>query len=171
MLDAPTQPKSPFEIALAFVLEREGGAVITNDPHDPGGLTKWGISKRAHPEVDIQALTREGAAAIYRSDYWLPTGCEELPPAVAVVLFDSAVNQGASTAVKLLQFSVGVNPDGVVGPKTLRAVQTIGTRYVVREFLARRLHRYMQTKGFDVFGPGWIKRVLLAHEASIGVAA
>ena len=60
----------PFEAAVNDVLGEEGGYV--NNPADPGGETNWGISKRAFPQVDIKALTRDDAKALYRANYWDP---------------------------------------------------------------------------------------------------
>lgn len=57
---------SDFERALAFCLKWEGGDKITDDPRDPGGLTKFGISQRAYPNEDIRKLTRGRAAFLYR---------------------------------------------------------------------------------------------------------
>ena len=54
------QPIDNFTRAISFVLKWEGGYV--NDPADPGGKTKYGISKRYHPKVDIKALTEKEAA-------------------------------------------------------------------------------------------------------------
>lgn len=85
-----------FHKAVGFVLDREGG--YTYDPDDPGGETNWGISKVAHPRVDIKNLTREGAIAIYRESYWLAMGCDFLPWPLDVVIFDTAVNQGPGYA-------------------------------------------------------------------------
>ncbi|MBI5843910.1 MAG: hypothetical protein HZB23_04475 [Deltaproteobacteria bacterium] len=48
-------------------MAHEGGYV--NDPADPGGETRFGISRRAYPNEDIKALTRERAAEIYYRDY------------------------------------------------------------------------------------------------------
>ena len=56
-----------FETAIAFVLNEEGG--YSNDPRDPGGETNFGISKRAHPQVDIKNLTLEEAESIYRYEH------------------------------------------------------------------------------------------------------
>ena len=53
-----------FEDAFDRLISHEGGYV--NDPLDPGGETKFGISKRSYPTLDIAALTREDARAIYR---------------------------------------------------------------------------------------------------------
>ena len=80
--------------SLQFVLKWEGGYV--NDPKDPGGETKYGISKRAHPNEDIKNLTPERALVIYQNEYWTPIGGDNLPLPTCVVAFDSAVNCGVS---------------------------------------------------------------------------
>lgn len=94
------EPTSQFNRALEFVLRWEGGYV--NDKDDPGGETKFGISKRAYPEVNIKELTREQAGEIYRRDYYDVFGCNDRPYSIALTLFDTAVNCGiARTAVWL----------------------------------------------------------------------
>ena len=52
-----------FTSAFDFVLGREGGYV--NDPHDPGGETNFGITKRDHPDLDIKNLSIKKAREIY----------------------------------------------------------------------------------------------------------
>jgi len=42
--------KYNFDLAADCVLVHEGGLI--EDPHDPGGKTKWGISSRAYPDND-----------------------------------------------------------------------------------------------------------------------
>ena len=59
-----------FYIEIENVIKHEGGYV--NDPSDPGGETKYGISKKAYPKVDIKNLTLDDAIEIYKDDYWLP---------------------------------------------------------------------------------------------------
>ena len=67
-----------FETAVDFILSVEAGLV--NDPSDPGGLTKFGISQRAYPDVNIRDLTLDGAKTLYRKDYWNRCSCDKLPP-------------------------------------------------------------------------------------------
>lgn len=88
-----------FEKAVAFVLKHEGGYI--NDPRDPGGETKYGISKRAYPALDIKNLTEEQAKAIYRLDYWDRGGCNSLDWPLCFVHFDSCVNLGVGRATAL----------------------------------------------------------------------
>lgn len=94
-----------FDKALAFVLKWEGG--YTCDPDDPGGETRWGISKRAHPGLDIANLTEEQAAEIYRTEYWDGAGCDDLPYPLDVCIFDCAVNCGVHVAKRIRNDSKG----------------------------------------------------------------
>lgn len=142
---------------ITLILKHEGGYV--NDPRDPGGETKYGISKRAYPARDIAALTEQQARDIYARDYWAPCKCSELPPALALCVFDAAVNQGAGYAAKLLQQVLNVKIDGKIGPQTIEkaAIDPAGT---VARYQAARALSYTKTKGFDVYGGGWMARVM-----------
>jgi len=95
------------EEAIKNVLGREGG--YANNPADRGGETKYGISKRSYPNLDIANLTKEEAAAIYKRDYWDGMNIDQLPPEMREVVFDAAVNQGKGFASKALQQS-GMDP-------------------------------------------------------------
>lgn len=96
---------STFEEAVAKVLKHEGGYV--NDPDDPGGETKYGISKRAYPNVDIKNLTEAQAKAIYKRDYWDAIGADQLPANVRYAAFDTAVNMGVGKAKQFIKESGG----------------------------------------------------------------
>lgn len=72
--------------------KKDGG--YTNDPVDPGGETRWGISKKAYPDIDIKSLTKEEAMLIYERDYWLKIGADKMDKRMAITCFDSAVNCG-----------------------------------------------------------------------------
>lgn len=149
-----------FPVALAFVLLKEGGATVTEDPDDPGGLTKYGISQRAYPKLDIRNLTQAQASNIYRADYWLAAGCDRVPGAIGMMLFDIAVNQGQVTAAKLLQEAAGTPPDGKIGPRTVAAVARKHPRDMLGEYTVRRLMRYAATKNFEKYGLGWNRRAV-----------
>ena len=83
---------SNFDAAFGIVVGVEGGYV--NDPQDPGGETKYGISKRRYPSEDIANLTLERAKFLYQRDYWNPHHCDALPWGEALLVFDTAVNGG-----------------------------------------------------------------------------
>ena len=69
--------------AFDMVIGNEGGYV--NDPYDKGRETKYGISKKQYPHVDIPSLTLEQARDIYHKDYWCRYKCDCLPDALSVV--------------------------------------------------------------------------------------
>ena len=89
---------SNFTLIVNEVLRFEGGYV--NNPNDPGGETNYGISKKSYPSLDILHLSKADAVAIYYRDYWLPSGADSLPFPLAAEVFDCAVNQGMSRAMK-----------------------------------------------------------------------
>src|SRR3990167_72919 len=129
-----------FDTAVEFVLGFEGD--ISDNPHDSGGLTRFGISQKSYPDLDIRSITRDQAKEIYRSDYWDRAKCNELPAQLAIILFDSAVNQGPGLAIRLLQKSLGVNADGAIGPITIAAAHRADLNTVVGELIARRAYQY-----------------------------
>ena len=119
-----------FSHAIQFILQAEGGYV--NDPTDRGGETNFGISKRAYPDLDIKNLSLNDAENIYFKDYWLKAKCNELPPQMAIVVFGSAVNHGVTRAIKLLQQTLKVEVDGIIGQQTLAAASAQNNRYMLR---------------------------------------
>lgn len=149
-----TRP-DPFLPAVELVLRHEGGLV--DHPRDPGGLTNFGISQRAYPNLDIRSLTRDDAIAIYRRDYWDANRCGEMPGGIGLSVFDFAVNAGNHRAVTLLQRIVGVTVDGVAGPKTLAATRGAGAAEC-RRYADGRLSFYRSLSTWDAFGRGWTRR-------------
>lgn len=93
-----------FDIAVGFTLSQEGDTNGSphNDPDDPGGSTRWGISQRYHQDVDVLRLTREQAIEIYRREYWNPN-CQELPWPISALHFDTCVNPGVAHARRFLE--------------------------------------------------------------------
>lgn len=92
------QTDKNFIASVAFTIFREVGnspnGGYTNDPHDPGGETKWGISKRYHPNIDILKLDRHEAERIYYLEYWLASGADRMPWPYCLAVFDSCVIPG-----------------------------------------------------------------------------
>lgn len=152
-----------FDKAVDHIIALEGGYV--NDPRDPGGETKYGISKRSYPNEDIKNLTIARAKEIYRRDYWDKCRCDELPPKLAYYVFDAAVNQGVKAAITLLQRTVKTKEDGVIGPATIKAAQSANVEAPAL-YLANRALRYANTNNFAVYGAGWMKRLFLVAESA-----
>lgn len=134
------------------IIEREGG--LTDDPRDRGGLTKWGISQRAYPELDIASLTRAEAAKIYERDYLRRHKLHELTNVQnAEIVCDWIVNCGP-IVIKTLQRVLKVTPDGVIGPQTLRAINTADPNVL----LHARLDYYLRLADHP-FLLGWVNRL------------
>jgi len=127
--------KDDFEKALKFVLKWEGG--YANDPNDPGGETKFGICKRSYPELDISKLTLEQAKEIYYKNYWLKSGCDELPYPFNIIVFDTAVNIGRR-----------------------RAIEFLNAYNDWRDYLLKRLYTYSKFKQAKLYFRGWANRTL-----------
>jgi lysozyme family protein len=127
-----------FQAVVSFVIDvsEGGGKLIT----DQGGATRFGISQRAHPDVDVPTLTREGAVALYRARYWQKIQGDSLPRAVALAVFDAAVNMSPAPAIKLLQRVLRV--DGVMGPVTVAAVGRANPVALIAAFLGERCRFY-----------------------------
>lgn len=153
-----------FERAIDIILQCEGGEC--NDVNDPGGHTKYGISSRAHPDVDIAALSISQASDIYRRDYWVPNECDDLPFWAALCVFDSAVNMGRGHAVRCLQQTANVNLDGKIGPVTKRVIRMMDPADGIAEFMAHRIQAYTRMRGWDRYGRGWTRRCFVVAMAA-----
>lgn len=146
-----------FMVAFEKLIGHEGGYV--NHPSDPGGETNFGISKRSYPGEDIKGMTQARAMEIYCRDYWGPAGCDAVPPAVRFDLFDMAVNAGVKPAVRCLQRAVGEVQDGVIGPKTLMALNSTPTPSILARFNGARLEHLTNLPTWPAFGKGWARRI------------
>jgi len=159
------------DAAITHVLRFEGGYV--NEPDDPGGETNFGISNRAYPDWEIKALTRQQAKIIYFKDYWLPLRCGRVPALLALPLLDAGVNQGVGAAVRMLQASVGVHTDGVLGPVTMAAVAGYGdVAALVDSFTLARIRRYVhiasKREASKKYLLGWVHRALTCLQLTKG---
>lgn len=122
-----------FRQAMAFTLKWEGG--ITEDS---GGITKWGISQKAYPNLDIVNLTPLQACQIYVQDYWDAMGCDDIPFPFNAAVFDTAVNCGVARAKDWFRNSNDVN-----------------------EFLEKRKQYYIDLAKSPKYQPylkGWLNR-------------
>lgn len=121
------------------IVAREGGFV--NDPDDPGGATNFGVTIHTMRALgmdldrdgsvsvdDVRQLTKEQAVDIFVKHYFEKPLIALLPARLHATVFDMYVNSG-SNAVKILQrlmrqMGQSLVVDGVLGPKTIAAVQT-----------------------------------------------
>ena len=146
------------------LMKYEGGYV--NDPDDLGGETKFGISKRAYPKLDIRNLTETDAMLIFHRDYYLPLNIQSfVDDQIAWQVFDFGVNAGVRRSAKMVQRIVGAFPDGQIGSKSLDLINNYSGEYPLHiEFMSERLKYYMmltekRTKNMKYL-KGWIFRAL-----------
>lgn len=172
--DIPLSYSLAFRKAVTFVLIIEGALYAdgtpkddlgyVNDPTDPGGETKGGISKRAFPHLDIKNLTLEKIVSLYHVRYWRAAHCLDWSAPVALMVFDAAVQHGPVTAIELLQEISGVKADGKVGPLTRAAVASLDSGYLVNRYSLRRARFYARiiTKNQSQtrFIEGWHNRLV-----------
>lgn len=153
-----------FRYAIDRVLAHEGGYV--NDPDDPGGETKYGISKRSYPKADIRNLTREHAEGIYYRDFWIGPRIDCIADTrVAAKMLDLAVNMGPHRAVKLLQAaanSLGCElvEDGELGAKTLAAVNGIAHKPALLCSILIEAGLYYRSLRKPRYLAGWLNRLI-----------
>ncbi len=152
---------SVFDKIFDRLMKHEGGYV--NHPSDPGGETMWGVTKRvaqAHGYWgDMRNLPKSLAKQITEQSYYKAVKGDQLDRLIAWQLTDAAYNHGNRRAVKFLQAAVGVSQDGLIGPRTLAAVNKMDKNDVVLLFNAERIEFYTGLRGWVSFGKGWARRV------------
>lgn len=160
-----------FDDAFKYVMGWEGGSKVTKDPVDPGGVTKYGISAKAHPGVDIENLTEAEAKQIYEQEYWNPLGCNDIQGVKAIKLFDAGVNVGRVMAAILAQQAYndvkrpedpGLETDGIVGYHTVEALKAVEQEPWLEAFVDRLTlyYYYLVNKKPELarFIKGWTRR-------------
>jgi lysozyme family protein len=143
----------------------EGGYV--NDSSDPGGETKYGISKRSYPSEDIRNLTKARAVQIFKEDYAEQIHFEqfvEINPRLALYILDCAIHSGPARAIMIMQRSGNTDVDGKIGPKTLRAAELAD---IDIRFMAERATFLSGLKLYRIYGDGWMSRLFMLSGSSV----
>ncbi len=169
MTRQPTPPQSPypaaFDRAVSRLLRDEGGYVL--NPADPGGATRFGISQRDYPHLDIRALTRDEAVAIYFRDWWSRFGYGDFAEPIGAKLFNLAVNMGPGNAGRCLQRALRacgrqIADDGVIGAATRAAAAQANQSALIAAFRAEAAGYYRALAAAnpvdDEFLRGWLNR-------------
>ena len=155
-----------FEKAMMFVTKWEG--IYSFDKDDPGGETKYGISKRAFPSVNIKALTYDQAKELMFVNYWLKGKCNNVQPKLKTAYFDSCVNIGITNSGKILQRTINsfkkakLEVDGLFGEKSLKALGDCNNQEIPYRFILFRIQFYqtiikVRPKSIKYI-KGWLRR-------------
>jgi lysozyme family protein len=168
-------PSSLFLRAASHSLDLEGGLV--DNKSDKGGKTNFGISDARDGKKDglidldndgkgdipPENLTKEQALDIYHQEYWLPCHGDELPPSIAIFLFDTAIHFSVEKATKLLQRKLNVFADGKIGHITIKAINAKNQNELLINLLTERAYLYHAIVKADssqaIFLEGWFARL------------
>lgn len=160
------------EKAIQDLIDIEGGEV--NDPDDLGKLTKFGISARMYPTLDIHNLTREQATEIYSRDYWEAFNLGSLPPVLGTLVLHYGAVAGPATAIILLQRALGVKADGILGIKTVTAAINALSKYpndTIAKVVAVQItymKELVQKRPVQIkFWDGWMARIVKSVISSV----
>jgi len=164
--------KENWDKSFAMVIKSEGGFV--NNPKDPGGMTNLGVTRanwqaylnRDVTESEMRALTPDIVKPFYKTMYWDKIKGDQLPSGVDYAAYDLAVNSGTGKAAKFLQEIAGVAADGVIGPKSLEAINACNPEQTVEALCDMRMDFLKRLSTFGTFGKGWSIRVAGVKDAA-----
>jgi len=161
-----------FERIFERILEHEGG--YSNHPADNGGATNMGVTQKVFNEYlaasgqkpySVKMITRQQVKAIFNVKYWIAVKADKLQHGWDYAIVDMAYNSGPSRAVRLAQTVLGLEPDGIVGPKTVAAIFHAPVEKL-DEFNDRRLAYLKTLDDWPVFKKGWSDRVAMVKAKS-----
>lgn len=144
-----------FNYILANEVNKDNPDQVTDNPKDPGGITKYGISLRflrsISPERlktygiysaesdDINNLTMIQARALYKGEFWDHAPFDKITLQQNVnFIFDMAVHMGISPAIKCAQRACWamtgkrdiIHDDGILGSETIFLINRCGAHLV-----------------------------------------
>lgn len=165
-----------FLQAFEAMIKDEGGYVLHTVQGDRGGMTYAGIARNFNSDWEGWAFIDRGETpptemvrSWYHTSYWLPiAGDSIISQVVASSIFNFAVNSSAprrpTVAVKLAQLVVGATPDGVLGSRSVAALNAYPEDKFVMAYALAKIARYRdivtRNRTQIKFLLGWINRTL-----------
>lgn len=162
-----------YKKLVPFIRKWEGGFV--NDPDDLGGATNKGVTiatyeaycrKKGYPKPTVEQLKNLSDAEwseIFKTLYWDRWKADEIKSqSVANILVDWVWASGVY-GIKRPQDIVGVLPDGLVGPKTLAAVNSKNPEGLFKAIKQARIYfvdEICRKRPANLkFRKGWLNRI------------
>lgn len=164
-----------IDILAPFILSFEGGYV--NHPNDKGGATNKGVTLATWrvngrdingdgkiDEEDLKLITEEEAIAIMKKNYWDKLKADDIKSqSIANLIVDWGWGSGPVTAAKKIQRIVGAEADGIVGPKTIAAINAQDPEALFKKIHNERKLHFESIVRNDpsqqVFLKGWMRRL------------
>jgi len=164
-----------FEYLLPFIEKWEGGYV--NDPLDLGGATNRGVTIGTWKSVgydidgdgdideeDLKQITRvDMAEGVLRPHYWDLCQADRIKSqSIANIIVDWVWMSGVM-GIKQVQALLGVKVDGIVGEKTLSAINDASQRelfFLIKEARVAYVERICSKRSENMlFRNGWLRRI------------
>jgi lysozyme family protein len=150
-----------FDEAFDALLKHEGG--FSDHAADPGGKTRFGVTevvaRREGYRGDMRDYPLDEAKRVYQKLYWNALRLDDLRSEFRFDLFDAGVNSGVAQTVRWVQRIVGVTVDGLLGPRTLSAVNNSDAAKFLAKFNGQRLLFMTSLSTWPSFGRGWARRI------------
>ena len=150
-----------FDEAFDALLKHEGG--FSDHAADPGGKTRFGVTevvaRREGYRGDMRDYPLDEAKRVYQKLYWNALRLDDLRSEFRFDLFDAGVNSGVAQTVRWMQRIVGVTVDGLLGPRTLSAVNNSDAAKFLAKFNGQRLLFMTSLSTWPSFGRGWARRI------------
>lgn len=155
---------------IEHILMTEGGYV--NDPNDKGGPTNFGITLETLENwrrrtdltaVDVKNLTVDEARLILTQKYVIGPGLNRIEDeSLRLLVVDMFINHGDTRATGLIQTALRLVGDGILGPKTLSALNGVEQDRIYDAVLSERIRFYGRIITRDPsqsrFAAGWFDR-------------
>lgn len=159
---------------VPFILSWETDK-YTNNKKDKGGPTKYGITLATWRRVgydkngdgvlneeDVKLLTKDDFHRVFKQNFWNACKADKIQDqSVANMLVDFAYNSGVKRAATYLQLTLGITADGIIGNKTLFAINKSNGKRLFERFKKTR-EDYLKSiaKGEQKdFLDGWLRRL------------
>ena len=157
------------KLMIPFIKKWEGG--FANDPDDKGGCTMMGVTIATYMKyygkdktcADLKNITDDEWLTIFKDGYWKPWKADEIKnQSIAQLCVDMGWGSGPKTAIKKVQACLGLKADGIVGPKTLAALNQTPASGVFRKLWVMRynwFHEIAKVGNNKKFLRGWLNRL------------
>ena len=156
---------SRLDTLARFIRSWEGGFV--NDPRDRGGATNKGITIGTFRAVfgkdksvtDLKNMTLQQWEYIFKKYFWNKWKADDIKDEwVAYLVVDWLWCSGSHGITKVQKY-LGLNPDGVVGPKTISKINSLDSKLLFTNLWKLRESFIRGLRQFSTYGKGWLRRL------------